>query len=59
MTHLATIQGIIQSTGALAAARQTAMDEAQRAVDALSVLPQNPYQQALLQLALGLQNRTV
>ena len=35
------------------------MDEAQRAVDALSVLPQNPYQQALLQLALGLQNRTV
>jgi octaprenyl-diphosphate synthase len=59
MTHLTTIQGIIQSTGALAAARQTAMDEAQRAVDALSVLPQNPYQQALLQLALGLQNRTV
>jgi octaprenyl-diphosphate synthase len=59
MTHLATIQSIIQSTGALAAARQTAMDEAQRAVDALSVLPQNPYQQALLQLALGLQNRTV
>ena len=59
MTHLTTIQGIIQSTGALAAARQTAMDEAQRAVDALSVLPQNPYQQALLELALGLQNRTV
>jgi octaprenyl-diphosphate synthase len=59
MTHLTTIQGIIQSTGALAAARQTAMDEAQRAVDALSVLPQNPHQQALLQLALGLQNRTV
>jgi octaprenyl-diphosphate synthase len=59
MTHLATIQGIIQSTGALAAARQTAMDEAQRAVDALSVLPKNPYQEALMQLALGLQNRTV
>jgi octaprenyl-diphosphate synthase len=59
MTHLTTIQGIIQSTGALAAARQTAMDEAQRAVDALSVLPQSPYRQALLQLALGLQNRMV
>jgi octaprenyl-diphosphate synthase len=59
MTHLTAIQGIIQSTGALASARRTAMDEAQRAVNALSVLPQNPYQQALLQLALGLQNRTV
>ena len=37
----------------------TALDEAQRAVDALSVLPKNPYQEALMQLALGLQNRTV
>lgn len=59
MTHLPEIQGIIQSTGALAAARQTALAEAQRAVGALSILPQNPHQQALLQLALDLQLRTV
>lgn len=59
MTHLPEIQGIIQSTGALVAARQTALAEAQRAVDALSILPQNPHQQALLQLALDLQLRTV
>lgn len=59
MTHLPEIQGIIQSTGALAAARQTALAEAQRAVDALSILPQNPHQQALLHLALDLQLRTV
>jgi octaprenyl-diphosphate synthase len=59
MTHLADIQRIIVSTGALAAARQTAMAEAQRAVEAIADLPANPYQQALVQLAMGLQNRTV
>ena len=59
MTHLADIQRIIVNTGALAAARQTAMAEAQRAIDAIADLPANPYQQALIQLAMGLQNRTV
>jgi octaprenyl-diphosphate synthase len=59
MTHLADIQRIIVSTGALAAARKTAMAEAQRAIDAIADLPTNPYQQALIQLAMGLQNRTV
>ena len=59
MTHLADIQRIIVSTGALAAARQTAMAEAQRAIDAIAALPSNPHQQALVQLAMGLQNRTV
>ncbi|MEY4506463.1 MAG: hypothetical protein RL297_1041 [Pseudomonadota bacterium] len=59
MTHLTEIQHIILNTGALTAARQTAMAEAQRALDAIAVLPHNPHQQALLDLALGLQNRTV
>lgn len=59
MTHLADIQRIIVSTGALAAARQTAMAEAQRAIDVIADLPTNPYQQALVQLAMSLQNRTV
>jgi octaprenyl-diphosphate synthase len=59
MTHLAQIQRIIQGTGALAAARQTALKEAQRAIDAIQDLPRNPFQQALVDLALGLQTRQV
>jgi octaprenyl-diphosphate synthase len=59
MTHLAQIQRIIQGTGALAAARQTALQEAQRAIDAIQDLPRNPFQQALVELALGLQTRQV
>jgi octaprenyl-diphosphate synthase len=58
-THLAEIQTIIQRSGALDQARQTAMSEAQRAIDAIARLPRNPYQEALIQLALGLQNRRV
>jgi octaprenyl-diphosphate synthase len=59
MTHLADIQSIIMSTGALASARNTALAEAQRAIDAIAQLPANRYQEALIQLAMGLQHRTV
>jgi hypothetical protein len=33
--------------------------EAQRAIDAIAQLPANRYQEALIQLAMGLQHRTV
>jgi octaprenyl-diphosphate synthase len=57
MAHLGEIQHIIHSTGALASARRTAMEQAQRAIDAVASIPRNPYQQALVELALSLQTR--
>ena len=48
---------IVQKTGALDATRSAAALEAQRAVDALTVLPQNPYSAALLDLASQLLER--
>lgn len=55
--HLDEILGIIRQTGALDMARQSAMAEAQRAIDAARQLPANQYREALLQLAAGLQER--
>jgi octaprenyl-diphosphate synthase len=57
LTHLPDILGIIARTGALDAARATAMAEAQRAVEAAQRLPKNAYSNALLELGLGLLNR--
>ena len=51
------IIAIVQQTGALQATRDAAALEAQRAVNALSGLPQNAYSQALLNLAAQLLGR--
>lgn len=48
---------IVQKTGALQATRQAAATEAHRALDALQTLPQNPYSEALRNLASQLLER--
>ena len=55
--HMGDILDIIRETGALEAARSSAMDEARRAMDAARTLPANPYRSALLQLAADLLER--
>lgn len=55
--NLGAIQAIIHGTGALAAARQAAEAEAQRAWNAAASLPANEHQAALLQLAAALLER--
>jgi len=57
LTHLDDILSIIVRTGALTSARNSAMTEAQRAIDAARQLPANAYTEALLQLAAGLLER--
>ncbi len=57
LEHLAAIQSIIESTGALEAARQAAQAEARRALEAAKSLPVNAHQSALLQLAASLLER--
>jgi octaprenyl-diphosphate synthase len=51
------IVAIVQRSGALDATRAAAATEAQRALDALQNLPQNPYSEALQQLASQLLQR--
>jgi octaprenyl-diphosphate synthase len=51
------IIAIVQDTGALAATRTRAAQEAQRAIDALSALPASPYKEALHGLAAQLLER--
>jgi octaprenyl-diphosphate synthase len=48
---------IVRATGSLDATRQVAAQEAQRAIDTLSLLPNNPFKQALLELAAQLLGR--
>jgi octaprenyl-diphosphate synthase len=55
--HMAQIIAIVQNTGALQATRAAAAVEAQRAIDALSGLPQNKYSQGLHALASQLLER--
>ena len=55
--NMAQIIEIVQKTGALAATREAAAAEAQRALDALQNLPQNTYVDALRQLASQLLQR--
>lgn len=50
--QLATITAIIQRTGAIDDTRSHALAASQAAVDALSPLPDSPYKQALIDLAL-------
>ena len=54
---LEAVASIVKRTGALDATRASAAVEAQRAVDALSVLPDTPYREALLKLASQLLGR--
>lgn len=49
--QIARVIAIVQKTGALDAARHCAAAEAQRALDSLHCFPQNPYSEALMQLA--------
>lgn len=55
--HLGEILSIVRTTGALEAARASAMSEAQRALAAAQALPANEYRAALLQLAAELLER--
>lgn len=55
--HLEQILCIVRETGALEAARSSAMAEAQRAIDAAQTLPPNAYRAGMLQLAAALQER--
>ena len=55
--QLDAILAIVQKTGALQITRQRAAQEAERAITALSVLPDNAYRQALTDLAAQLLQR--
>lgn len=55
--QMAQIVAIVQRSGALQATRDAAAVEAQRALNALQALPQNPYSDALEQLASQLLQR--
>ncbi|MFC3686622.1 polyprenyl synthetase family protein [Hydrogenophaga luteola] len=55
--HMDAILNIIRETGALEAARSSAMTEARRAMEAVQTLPENPHRSALLQLAADLLER--
>jgi octaprenyl-diphosphate synthase len=57
--QLAQVVQIVRSTGSLDATRQAAALEAQRAMDALALLPNNRFKSALLQLAAQLVDRRV
>jgi octaprenyl-diphosphate synthase len=55
--ELEPIVNIVRQTGAMQATRAAASMEAQRAIAALSTLPDNPYRQALMALAEQLLDR--
>ncbi len=57
VTQLNDIIAIVKHTGALTATRDAAAAEAQRAIDAVQALPDNPYRSALVQLASSLLQR--
>jgi octaprenyl-diphosphate synthase len=57
--HLDRVVHIVRSTGSLDATRHAAGLEAQRAMDAIKLLPNNPYKQALLDLGAQLLERRV
>jgi len=56
-SQLERIVAIVRETGSLDATRTAAANEAQRAIDALSSMPPNPYTTGLLQLAAQLLER--
>ena len=51
------IAAIVRATGALEATRNAAAAEAQRAIDAAMLLPDNPHRTAMVNLASQLLNR--
>ena len=51
LTDFAPVLGVLERTGALAYARQRAVDEGRRAAACVAGLPDSPYQRSLLQLA--------
>jgi octaprenyl-diphosphate synthase len=51
LEQLDKVLDIVRTTGSLQLARLAAASEAQRAIDALALLPNNPYKTALLELA--------
>lgn len=55
--HLDKVLELIRQTGAINASRAAAWQEAQRAIDALAVLPETPHKSALIELAASLQGR--
>ncbi|MFM6985840.1 MAG: polyprenyl synthetase family protein [Hydrogenophaga sp.] len=57
LDHLEDIIAIVRNTGALEAARSSALAEAQRAIAAAGELPDNAYRTGMIQLAASLQGR--
>ena len=55
--QLSSVIAIVRETGALEGSRQAAMAEAQRAIDAIQILPAGPYKEALTALASQLLER--
>ena len=55
--QLSSVIAIVRETGALEGSRQAAMAEAQRAIDAIQILPAGPYKDALVALASQLLER--
>lgn len=55
--NLSEVLAIIRASGGIEAARSAAWQEAQRAIDAANMLPDNEYKVALIQLAASLQHR--
>jgi octaprenyl-diphosphate synthase len=55
--QLSSVITIVRETGALEGSRQAAMAEAQRAIDAIQILPAGPYKDALIALASQLLER--
>ena len=51
LDHIADVLTAIESTGANAYTARRAADEAERAIQALTAIPESPYKQALLDLA--------
>jgi len=51
LDHIADVLAAIESTGANAYTARRAADEAERAIQALTAIPESPYKQALLDLA--------
>lgn len=55
--NLDEVLSLIRATGAIQASKAAAWQEAQRAIDALSVLPDTTFKNALIELAASLQGR--
>ena len=59
IANLEQVVQIVRDTGSIEATRQAAALEAQRAIDAIALLPNNPYKKALIELGAQLLDRRV